>query len=143
MNTKYWEDWNEIFEEVMEEEKIFEIQNERRLYGFLFKHRKDREYVELSGRIPLALAEMISSDPLNRMDICVDGGPKNWKPIERAHHDLEKYPREDKIKELIKQGKKEELYVDYYQIWTVAGLKYTIKCIRKYKQINKWVIGNI
>ncbi len=137
------ENLEEVFEKLMNSEGIFEFGYERRLYGFLFEYKGEgRGYITVSGRIPYSLAKKINCDPLNKMRICINGGREDWDLLNQLVHDTGRYlPRKDAIR-LIKEGKCDEMYIEYYHIWTIEGVKHVIKCIREYGEINKWAIGN-
>ena len=127
----------------MDSEKIFELGGERRLYGFLFEYRGGgREYIGVRGRIPYTLAKKINCDPLNKMKICINGGSAGWKLLECLKHDEKDYVSDEEARQLIDDGKGDEMYIEYYHIWTIEGLKHVINCIREYGKINKWAIGN-
>ena len=137
------ENLEEVFEELMNSEGISEFGYERRLYGFLFEYEGEgRGYITVSGRIPYPLAKKINCDPLNKMRICINGGREDWNLINQLEHDTGRYVPENEAIQLIKEGRSDEMYIEYYHIWTIEGVKHIIKCIREYGEINKWAIGN-
>ncbi len=43
---------------------------------------------------------------------------------------------------ILNNAQGDEMYIEYYHIWTIEGLKHVINWIREYGKINKWAIGN-
>ena len=151
-------------EDILEEERIFEYNHERRLYGFLI-HHAGLDYAEVSGKIPLSLAEYIQEgDPDNEKDIFIEGKKdgstledrikhpeldRMWKEIKQQHEpervvEQEYQKRRRKFIQKMKKGiRKDELYVEFYQVFSEEAMRYVIKCIRDCQRFNDWAIGNL
>lgn len=136
------------------------------LKGFVIEWGSD--YAAVSGKIPLPLANIISSDLNNKLKICVGNGNEKTLPIESANHSiLQDYSDEflakagtsNRIKndefeknyyqkkaQLISEGRENEMYIEHYNVYTIEGVKHILKCIRDYKVeegfFNEWALGS-
>lgn len=139
------------FEILMDCLGILICDNERRLKGFIIEWRPPviewipPGYVVIIGKIPLPLANAISSDSKRNLEIYVEGDAEDTLPIQYAKHSsLEEYYEKLDVKnfhkkrdQLIKDGRENEMYIEKYHVYTIEGLKHVINCINEWAIVNK------
>ena len=126
-----------------------------RVNGFLLSYQNTQIY--LKGRIPLKLARKIREGiDTSRLEIAVSGcsyldEPEEWATnsdlayilsecIHNLRHDTVSIYHEKKqayIKQAELDDKLDDIYVLFFTIGTVEGLKHVIKCIRESGYINQ------
>lgn len=131
------------FNVLMDSLGVLICDGERRIKGFVIEFRQQDyqpNYVTIKGKIPLPLANKISSNLEDKLGICVEGDTEETLPIQYAKHfTLEEYYKRWDVKnfnekkaQLIADGRENEMYIEKYHVQTIEGMKHVVNCIREY-----------